>query len=509
MKKILISSALTLLLAFNSNANTYYGSELFTEGFINVDTTQFEPSYIVAVGDSINISLYGAVTFTDSLKVDPNGNISSEYFPPIKVSGVAYVDLNEVIQKSLSERYKDNVHMYSYLDAATPVRVTVSGAVNKPGVYSGVNSDNPISLLTRAGGINQERGSIKEVSHIRHGKVITTYDLQQYIHSGLIQRLQFHQGDVLHVGIKKGYINVTGDATFTGQIDIGEDAQGSDLLSMISLKAGVTHFRVQRVSNSKKETQYLSIDQLPDFKLNSGDSLDFITDVKITDVSVRVLGEHLSGFEHTFNHGATLDTLMNNIELSSLSSRDIQLFRKSVRIKQKERLNAQLDQLQRTALTTPSDTESTALLRRTESTMMLEWIATARNAEPKGQVVIPQGAELGDIVLEDGDVIVIPPNDSVIQVNGEVTFPNAYAFSEKLKVEDYIDMSGGLVNEESRIMILSRSGAASFGDMDSRVNRGDEIFVLPEVDEKEFQFAKDMTQILYQIAASAAIIIGV
>lgn len=505
-----VATAITLFAAsLPLQATEYFGSELFTSGFSDSNTMQFEPSYVVSIGDSINISLYGAVNATEKLFVDPNGNISSQHFPPIQVAGVAYQDLNDTIQKALSQRYKNTVHMYSYLDATTPVRVTVSGAVMQPGTYSGVNSDNPLVFLTQAGGVNQQRGTIREINHIRHGKVIETYNLHHYMHTGRIQRVQFHQGDVLHVANKQGYISISGDASFTGQLDISNDFTGEKLQQLISLNAGVTHFRVQRLNADEKITHYLPIDELKQYTIQSGDNIELITDVKVTDVSVRVLGEHDSGFEHTFKHGATLEELVSNIEKSSLSSEDIQLFRRSVKAKQKERLNTQLDQLQRTALTTPSDTESTALLRKTEAMMMQQWIDAARKAEPKGQVIIPRGTDISNIILEDGDVVVIPGKDGIVQVNGDVVFPNAFAFDDKARVSDYIEMTGGLTNEDARIMVLSRSGEAHFAKMNTTIKRGDEIFVLPEVDEKEFQFAKDMTQILYQVAASAAIILGV
>lgn len=43
---------------------------------------------------------------------------------------------------------------------------------------------------------------------------------------------------------------------------------------------------------------------------------------------------------------------------------------------------------------------------------------------------------------------------------------------------------------------------------DASITAGDQILVLPRVDEKKRQFWKDMTQILYQIAISAKVVLG-
>ena len=40
------------------------------------------------------------------------------------------------------------------------------------------------------------------------------------------------------------------------------------------------------------------------------------------------------------------------------------------------------------------------------------------------------------------------------------------------------------------------------------VRAGDQVLVLPKVDEKDRQFWKDMTQIIYQIAVSAKVVFG-
>jgi hypothetical protein len=52
-------------------------------------------------------------------------------------------------------------------------------------------------------------------------------------------------------------------------------------------------------------------------------------------------------------------------------------------------------------------------------------------------------------------------------------------------------------------------GFFSFGNGDVAIRSGDEIMVLPKIDVKSRQIAKDLTQILFQIAVSAGVVLGI
>ena len=48
-----------------------FGAHLFTGAFARQGPTQFNPDYLVAIGDSIRLRLWGSATFDDVLMVDP------------------------------------------------------------------------------------------------------------------------------------------------------------------------------------------------------------------------------------------------------------------------------------------------------------------------------------------------------------------------------------------------------------------------------------------------------
>ncbi|MCZ7681944.1 MAG: hypothetical protein M5U28_25395 [Sandaracinaceae bacterium] len=50
------------------------------------------------------------------------------------------------------------------------------------------------------------------------------------------------------------------------------------------------------------------------------------------------------------------------------------------------------------------------------------------------------------MLLEDGDVIVIPTRTSVVRIVGEVQIPNAVQYRPDLRVLDYVAMAGVLAS---------------------------------------------------------------
>jgi len=152
--------------------------------------------------------------------------------------------------------------------------------------------------------------------------------------------------------------------------------------------------------------------------------------------------------------------------------------------------------------------------------MILQWIDRARQAQPVGQVYIAGAAQRDQLLLENGDVLRIPAQAGLVLVSGEVLFPNAVAYDGDLSLHDYIRRAGGYTQnaDVSRVVVARTDGSfeeagrrswlLGGGLKDMRLRAGDEVMVLPKVDVKSRQITKDVSQILYQLAISARVIIG-
>jgi hypothetical protein len=271
-----------------------------------------------------------------------------------------------------------------------------------------------------------------------------------------------------------------------------------------------------RNSGTVRNTEYHPLAQAAEVVVNNGDEVEFTADKKPGTITVRVEGEHISAQEYVLPYDSRLQSLIDRIEpTANADIQSLQLFRQSVRQRQKDLLAASLRSLESAVLTARSGSSDEARLRKDEAELTLQWIDRAKQVEPLGQVQIAQDSNKGQMLLENGDVLRIPRNDNLVMVSGEVLFPNAIAYHPRMRLQDYIHRAGGYSQnaDNSRIVIARRDGRFEQADADrwlpsAQVHPGDQVLVLPKVDEKQRQFWKDMTQIIYQIAVGAKIVFG-
>ena len=503
-------------------ASNVFGANLFTGSFARGGATQFNPDYAVTVGDMVQVRLWGAFEFDGQLIVDPQGNIFLPHVGPIGALGIRNLDLQEVVSTAVSKVFRANVYSYASLAAAQPVRVFVGGFVNRPGLYSGTSMDSLLHYLDQAGGIDPERGSFLNVQVMRGKEVRTSVSLYEFMLEGRMPLVQLADGDVIFVSQRQNTIMVEGLAENAKRFEFRDSAYSiGDIIKIAKPLAQATHVRVVRNTGVVKNVEYYSIADAAGVVLGNGDELEFTADKKPGTITVRVEGEHLSPQEYVLPYGTRLGELVKGIRFSERSdSESLQLFRRSVKERQKLMLQTSLKSLETSALTARSGTSDEARLRKDEADLILQWVDRAKRIEPSGQVFIASAEQRDQLLLENGDILRVPVRDGLVLVNGEVLFPNAIAYDASFNVNNYIRHAGGYTQnaDVSRIIIAHRDGSFDeatgergffrFSSGNAGIRPGDEILVLPKIDVKTRQIAKDLTQILFQIAVSAKVILG-
>lgn len=485
-----------------------FGANLFSGAFAKQGPGRFNPDYSIMVGDKIQLRLWGGFDFEGSVEVDPKGNIFLPHVGPVQLLGVRNDELQKVVEGSVRRIFRANVYSYASLASAQPVRVFVGGFVNRPGLYNGTSMDSLLSYLDQAGGIDPERGSFLNVQVKRGNQIRATVDLYDFLLQGRIPLVQLAEGDVIFVSQRQSTVKVTGLVASAKRFEFeGQYKTVADLVKIARPSPESTHIRVTRNSGDVMNTEYFSLDQAKNVEVRNGDGLEFTADKKQGTITVRVEGEHLSPQEYVLPYGVRLGELMGKIQYSERSESDKpQLFRVSVKDRQKQLLGAALRTLESTVLTARSGTASEAALRTEEANLILKWVERARQVEPLGQVVIAKADQRNSLLLENGDIIKIRAKDGLVLIGGEVLFPTAVAFDAKYDLEDYVKVAGGYTQnaDTSRIVVAHRDG--SFEDnRRADIVAGDEILVLPKVDVKSREIAKDLMMMLYQIALAAKV----
>lgn len=488
-----------------------YGCFLFGGDFSRERLPVFNPEYSVAVGDQINIKLWGGANLDIVQTVDAQGNIFIPTVGPVAVLGVSNNKLTEIIKSRINKVYTSNVGIYAGLLEAQPIMIYVGGNVVKPGAYAGTSSNSLMYFLDLARGIDQRAGSFLDIKLLRNNKPVKVFNLYDFILKGKTPETQFMDGDMIYVESKSSSVKVQGLIVNKYEFEFNsETINAADLMKLAKPLPEATHIRITRNSLHTKDVEYYSFDQLNNIIINNGDDVEVLSDKMDGTITVRIEGEHIGEKEIAFPYGTRLSDVLEKIDFSPIADKKaITLYRKSVATKQKEQLLQSLNKIEMSVLKASSDTVEEAKLRLDESQLIMKWVEKAKQVETKGQILLSNTSYFG-VILENGDRLVIPNDNALVHIYGEVLFPLTITYEEGTDVEDLIAKAGGLSNEDAknRIIVKARSGMVSRAEMDTHVNKGDEIMVLPEVDVKSFQLAKDISLIVYQIAVSAGVLLA-
>ena len=502
------------VLDVDAGKNPVFGAQLFTGAFARKGPTLFNPDYLIAIGDSIRLTVWGSVTFDGVLIVDPQGNVLLPNVGPVKVAGVRNQELQPAIERAVHRIFKANVYSYASLAEAQPVRIFVGGFVRRPGLYNGTSMDSLLHYLDQAGGIDTERGSFLNVQVKRSGAVRVQVNLYEFLLEGQIPQIQLADGDVIFVSPRQHIVSVGGLAENAKRFEFaGPELNLSELAKLAKPLPQATHIRITRNTGVVKNIEYYPLSELKDLKILTGDEVEFTADKRPGTITVRVQGEHLGPQEYELQYGARLGELVKQIRFSERSdTENVQLFRVSVKDRQKAILQTSLKSLEAAVLTARSATTDESLLRANEANLILQWVERAKSVEPIGQVLIAQTSQRDELLLEQGDLLNVPLLDGLVLVGGEVLFPNTIVHESGLTVEDYIQRAGGYTQnaDSSRVIIAHRDGSFSEGKgslfRKVTVRAGDQILILPKIDVKSLQIAKEFAQILFQMALMAGVV---
>ncbi len=494
-----------------------FGARLFLGRFAQQSFRGFNPDYLISAGDWIDLKLWGAAEAQLRLQVDSQGNIFVPKLGPVRVLNVRNGALNTLVTQRIKQVYRDNVGVYAALANAEPVKVFVTGNVVEPGLYGAYASDSILHFLDRAGGIDTDTGSFLDIRVLRAGKTVRALSLYDFLLRGELPLIQFQDGDTIVVGPRRAVARVTGLVQKALQFEFSDEILLSDLLQMAGIDEMATHVQIVHNQTPQRHVEYLALNDtaLQGVKIVSGDEVSVHADRQVATVIARVEGEYEGVSQYVLPYDATLGQLLERVATTPKSNLEgIQLYRSSIARRQKEVLEQMLEKLEQSVLSARSGTREEAELRAREAELVLKFIERARDVEPKGRLVLHAGFDPASIDLQDRDLIKIPRKANTVAVQGEVYFPSSFAFQQGKSVDEFIEMAGGLTQkgDSSRVFVLRPNGemerARSGLFSSTRLQPGDEILVLPQIDSKEFQFSKDLVQIIYQLALSAGVVLA-
>jgi len=503
-------SAETLLESIGDKRVTPFGANLFAGGYESERIDGLSEDYLIAPGDKINIWIWGAVSFSQVVTVDNQGNIFLPNIGPVSVLNTKASQVNQKVTAAIKKVYKKGVQVYVNLLSATPVSVFITGNIIRPGQYAGLANDSLLYFLKRAGGIDNERGSYRHISHHRGGNLLASYDLYNFLKNGDLEKYPFKDGDTLIVEKLGPQIKVSGKVRYPFAFELkSSKVSGGELIEMVNINSDVSHVGVSGTRDKGPVSIYLPVQDFKGIELKDGDSVLFNDDLRVDVLDIKISGSYKGPSYYSVKKKTRLQELLASIEVDPnlADVRSIYINRASIAIKQKQALEDSLQRLERSVFTAPASSDGEARIRAQEAQLVMEFVQRARKVKPSGRVVVSDGKNVANIQLENEDEIVIPVKTDLVLVSGEVLMPQAIVYKPQADVEDYISWAGGFTEraEDDDIPVLKPNGMLVL-DGKTHIQAGDQIIVLPKIDSKNMQLVKDITQIVYQLAIAGSVI---
>ena len=177
----------------------------------------------VGAEDLLEISVFEIPDLTRTVRVSERGTITLPLLGELKVGGLTPAQLEERLRDELGRKYLEDPQVSVFVREHGSKKVSVLGAVGKPGVYEMLGARTLLQVLSEAGGLTKEAGADLFILRTRPGggsETIPVDLLGLMSNRDPTQNLNVHPGDIVSVPIDQQlYIYVDGAVRTPGRIE--------------------------------------------------------------------------------------------------------------------------------------------------------------------------------------------------------------------------------------------------------------------------------------------------
>tara|TARA_R110002072_G_scaffold245959_3_gene405231 strand:- start:36996 stop:39686 length:2691 start_codon:yes stop_codon:yes gene_type:complete len=303
--------------------------------FANAPTT-FAPNvdiavpddYIIGVGDTLKIQVYGKENLDYELAVSREGEIVIPQLGPFSVSGMTFTEMKEFLASDIKNKIL-GVEVIVTLAELRSLRVFVLGDAYKPGAYV-LNSLSSIThALFAAGGIN-DIGSLRNIQLKRAGKLVTTLDLYDLlVYGDSSNDLLLQSGDVVFVAPLGQQVTVAGEVRRPAIYELKGSEKFKDAVNMAGglLPSAFPSATVVERFNQSNLRSILNIDLTNETSLLSpvkaGDYIKVMKTTASFEKSIAIIGAVTRPGNYQWRAGQKITDLLPNIHSYILPDADL------------------------------------------------------------------------------------------------------------------------------------------------------------------------------------------
>ena len=305
-----------------------FGYELFSgepTSFMPTEVASVPGDYIIDIGDSINLNLYGKESQSLTLQVDGEGHLSIPDFSPVQVAGLTYNELKLLLNKKISQE-AIGLSVFVSMAELRPMRVMVVGEAYKPGSYTISPLSNVTHALYASGGLT-DIASLRNIQVKRSGQTVANLDLYDLLLNGYAQgNISLRSGDVVFIPTAGPQVTVTGAVKREGIFELKDNESKASLVKMFGgfkENAFTKSVQVRRIENGSKSLAISADFTSDDAFLPKGGDIYTVQEVaeQVVD-SVTLIGAVVRPGVYQWQPNLTIDKLLRNLKSDLLPQAD-------------------------------------------------------------------------------------------------------------------------------------------------------------------------------------------
>ncbi|MDP6853780.1 MAG: SLBB domain-containing protein, partial [Candidatus Marinimicrobia bacterium] len=517
-------------------------------------------------GDELIIEIWGETQLRMVHTIDRYGKIYIDKIGQVHITGIPLEIAKEKLLTRFGEVYSS---LKGEMPAATldvslgklkSINITILGEVTFPGIHTIHSFSSIFTGLMQAGGI-PVTGSLRDVQLIRNGEIVTRFDFYSFMIDGKTQNdVRLLDGDVLFIPVRYSTVQIEGKVRRDGIYEVLPDETLEDLVKFAAglqadaMEEKIKLYRVREDSDnfesSIDKTIYINYNKNPLYSLQDGDKV-FIHEMAPSLHEVYIYGQIKSPGKYSYNtsEGMTLKELIDlsgglndTTYLKTIYLERGEIIRSNIHNEFPEIIPFDLNQL------IQGDKEENKNLQNWDIVLIKQnpnflppkkvWLKGEVNVpgvytiQKKGETLhdilhrangftsnaFQDGVKLyrneelvvsqnNNILVMDGDSLVVPLHPGVVKVMGEVYKPGLVQFDQKKSLYEYINEAGGFTHhaDKKQIMVVFANGDVEIKKRFTRVKiqEGATIYVQEKIESEPFnltEYASSLASIVTSFA---------
>lgn len=452
--------------------------EVFGSTFFRSISSTFSPinipnpdaSYIVDVGDGFHISVIGSDDLDLNTQVQRDGSLGITGFGKVTVAGLTLQEVENKLKTFFAGKLLGSETIVN-LTSIRDIQVLMIGKVERSGIYTISGGSTILSAINAAGGITED-GSFRKLELIRNGKVIQEFDLYDFLVFGNNNFINFklRAGDAIRVPAASFHVPVTGGINTPAIYELKSGEKISDVIEFAGGFSqdffGFDYLDIFRSNAARTEFLTISQDDFKDFVLLPRDTLlvpSFDNEIRMQK-KVEIIGRVNNPGTYFIKDGERLSEVIKRAGgyRSDAYIYGASLYRKTAIAKQE--LYATRMYADTIAHVVGSIGRPDAYLDERMLPILQEELKTLNY---DGRLVTTFDLDQlaanpsKDLVLEDGDRILIPQLDKIVYLFGDFSNPSNFRYEPGFTPDDYVKLAGGTKEgAEKYVIIVNPDGTA-------------------------------------------------